>query len=233
MTPTTPAKDTADFTFSGDNELELMELARNYNACLLRWVCQDLKPGQRVLDFGAGTGRYCNKLLDMGHSVAAVELDKRYHRSLRCEVATTVDSLPNPFDLLYSINVLEHIQDDAASVRQLHAALKPGARTKIFVPALPMLFTKMDQRVGHFRRYTRQSLTTLFTSNGFTVTRCHYFDLLGFFATLAYKPFGDGSFSPRSLQLYDSLAFPLSHALDRLTLGRLIGKNLQLEAIRI
>jgi SAM-dependent methyltransferase len=222
---------TTAFEFSGDQELELMALAVRYNNTLRAWVRQGLKPSDKVLDFGAGTGRYCNPLKDAAQ-LSAVELDQRYHASIQCPVYTNLADAPRDLDLIYAINVLEHIEDDHAIVRQFHEHLKPGGRVKIFVPAHPMLFSKMDERVGHFRRYTKASLKAPFEQAGFRIASCRWFDFLGYFATLVYKPIGDGSFSATSLKTYDRFIFPVSRVFDRLTGGRITGKNLIFEAVK-
>jgi SAM-dependent methyltransferase len=220
----------SDFAFSGDTELQLMHLAVRYNTQLYRWVARHVKPGQRILDFGAGNGRYCNRLTHA--NVFAVEADRSYHTHIHCPAYQSIDQAPRDLDLIYAINVLEHIADDRALVRQFHDHLRPGGRVLIFVPAFPFLFSRMDQRVGHYRRYRRRSLTHLFAPEGFAIQHCHYYDFVGFFASLAYKPIGDGSFSATSLVLYDRLIFPVSRLLDRLTFGRVTGKNLVLDATR-
>jgi hypothetical protein len=55
-------------------------------------------------------------------------------------------------------------------------------------------------------------------------------DSIGFFASLLIKILGWKSVgnigSPQSLKLYDKFIFPISRIIDRITLGRLLGKNL-------
>ena len=113
------------------------------------------------------------------------------------------------------------------------AKLAPGGRLFIYVPAFPVLFTSMDAKVGHVRRYTRATLHASLTNAGFAIRTLRYADSLGFPATLAFKLFdnGRGDVNRAMLRFYDRLAFPLSRALDALT-HRWFGKNLLALAVK-
>ena len=66
---------------------------------------------------------------------------------------------------------------------------------------------------------------------GFKITRCAYFDFLGYFATFAYKYIDNsGVINENSIKIYDKAIFPVSNFIDKLTFGNVIGKNLILEA---
>ena len=128
---------------------------------------------------------------------------------------------------MYTLNVLEHIEDDERALAELRRVMRPGATLVVYVPALPWLFTTMDTRVGHFRRYRRAELVEKLLRAGFTVGSVRYVDSLGVLATLAYRLLGsrEGTIDPRSVALYDRFVFPLSRLLDRL-FERTGGKNL-------
>ncbi|MEQ9366659.1 MAG: class I SAM-dependent methyltransferase [Leptospirales bacterium] len=221
-----------EFDYTGKENLDAMALAVRYNNTIYRWLRRGLAANDSILEFGAGKGEYCNRFAD--HTIQAIELDQEMHPSIACPAFQDIDQADGQFNLIYAVNVLEHIKDDAESVRQFHARLRPGGRVKIFVPARMELYSSMDTLVGHERRYHPSGLKNLFQENGFRMLDCRYFDFLGYFATLAYKiSRGKGEVSPASIRVYDSLIFPVSTALDFLTRGRVIGKNLIFEAIRI
>ena len=123
--------------------------------------------------------------------------------------------------------MLEHIEDDLAALVELGRCLKSDGRLLLYVPAFDLLYSPMDARVGHFRRYRRRSLAEKLEQAGFRVDVARYADSLGFFATLVYKAVGDasGALDPRAVRTYDRWLFPLSRLLDR-ALGGLVGKNL-------
>ena len=223
--------------YSGVDNLEVMKEAENYNRFLLSLVIAHLKPGQRVADFGAGTGTFALPLRRQGVDIIAIEPDAALHERLRQSGVTAYpDFAPlaqASLDFIYTFNVLEHIADDRAVLRALAGKLRPGGRLLVYVPAYPILFTAMDRKVGHLRRYRRAGLEALVSGAGLSIETARYADSLGFFATLLYRAIakGDGSLDRRAVRLYDRMVFPLSRALDFL-LGRWLGKNLVALAVK-
>lgn len=78
------------------------------------------------------------------------------------------------------LNILEHIEDDARAVRQIHRILKPGGVAVIEVPAGPQLYDIYDQNLLHFRRYRLRGLTGLMRSAGFQVLKASHLGFLFF-----------------------------------------------------
>jgi SAM-dependent methyltransferase len=208
-----------------------MQEAVNYNRYLLDTVRNYAPPRARVLDFGAGGGQFAAPLSAMGLNITALEPDQLLQQRLRAQGLRAVgstDELPDAsLDYIYTLNVLEHIEDDEAALRSLYAKLSDNGKLLIYVPAFPVLYTSMDAKVRHIRRYTRDSLMSRVKAAGFHIEHVSYADSIGFFATLLFKWIGnkDGNVSIGALKLYDRAVFPLSRALDTLT-GRWFGKNL-------
>jgi SAM-dependent methyltransferase len=217
--------------YTGVENLEVMAEAHNYNAWLVRMVLDHVQPGARVLDFGAGSGTFADLIRRSDADVTCIEPDQTLRLILQRQGFITYaepSAMPadQQFDVIYSLNVLEHIEDDRAAVRTLAGRVCPGGVLLIYVPAFDVLYTAMDRRVGHVRRYRLRALTDLVRGAGLQVVKARYVDCLGFAATLTYRLLGDrtGAINPRALKLYDRLIFPISHRLDRL-FGRLFGKN--------
>lgn len=230
MTSSAPAP------YTGVDNLEVMEEAENYNRFLLDLIARHAQ-GTRILDFGAGNGTFARPCRARGMDVTALEPDRRLHAMLQesgVPAVRDVGELPDgAFDYAYSLNVLEHIADDVEALRGLIEKLRPGGQFLVYVPAFPTLYTSMDRKVGHVRRYTRATLTAAVAAAGFRVHDVRYADSLGFAATLAFKGLdnGRGDVNRPLLKLYDRLVFPVSRALDALT-HRWFGKNLVLVASR-
>jgi SAM-dependent methyltransferase len=221
--------------YTGVDNLEIMQEAENYNRYLLNLVLRHAPPGGRIVDFGAGSGQFAVPVAALGHTISAVELDLGLRDLLNGKGIRTVAGCEEladaSIDYVYTLNVLEHIHDDVGALRRLRAKLVAGGTLLAYVPAFPILYTSMDRKVGHVRRYTRRTLTAALTSAGFSIERAAYVDCLGYFATLLFKAVGnqEGSVNRTALKLYDRAVFPLSRALDTIT-QRWFGKNLLLLA---
>jgi SAM-dependent methyltransferase len=81
-------------------------------------------------------------------------------------------------DLLVGLDVLEHCEDDAASVREAARVLAPGGVFVLTVPALPSLWSQHDVDNAHFRRYTRSTLLEPLRAADFEIERVTYFNSL-------------------------------------------------------
>jgi SAM-dependent methyltransferase len=221
--------------YSGVENLEVMSAAENYNRFLLETVRRYAPARGRILDFGAGNGEFAVPLSKRGLDVTALEPDALLRSKIAEQGVRAVagsEELPDgAFDYIYTLNVLEHIEDDLGALEALHSKLRPGGRLLVYVPAFPILYTSMDAKVGHVRRYTRRTLTTAVAGAGFAIEEVRHVDSLGFLAALLFKAIGskDGTINVRALRLYDRVAFPVSRLID-LAAERWIGKNLLLVA---
>ena len=222
--------------YEGKDNLEAMESAHNYHAFLVSMILSHADPSKPQLDFGAGTGTHARRLRDRGVVVKCVEPDLDLASHLRLEgfdvAARPLEFGRETFASVYSLNVLEHIADDDSALRDLFTVLQPAGRLVLYVPAFSVLFSEMDRKVGHFRRYRARTLRGQAEAAGFRVLECRYVDSLGFLAAFVYRMLGrDGNLSERSISLYDRFVFPASRILDR-TVSRWWGKNLLLVATR-
>lgn len=217
--------------YSGTNLLESMEAAVNYNAHIADILVKYCN-GKNILDFGAGNGTFARLLKKRAVPVQCLEPDTLLRERLKTEGFTAYESLKeahHSFDCIYTVNVLEHIENDKAAVREMHLALHSKGVVVAYVPAFMSLYSSVDKKIGHHRRYTAESLSALFSD--YKILRCEYVDSLGFFAGLAFKALdsGNGNVSESSIKIYDQFAFPLSKMLD-VGLRHLFGKNVLLVA---
>ncbi len=202
-----------------------------------RWIVKQVidatgkKPGLRVLDFGAGVGTLSQIFATQaGVTPDCIELDRENQatiasRGFRCY--QEIHELQDKYSLVYSSNVFEHIPDDSAVANELRDHMLDGAKLVIFVPALPLLWSKMDSRVGHIRRYTKKSMRQMLEKSGFDVISMRYCNSVGFALTLLFKLVGSSSGEPSrtALRIFDKFLLPISRVFDFLLLGSL-GQNL-------
>ena len=222
--------------YAGHDQLVAMHQARNYNAMIERLLERWLGARHFLIDIGAGVGEFTMRMSARGHYVLGVEPDPAQCEVIRSHGLHCVQSVAElraaSFDGAYSLNVLEHIDDDVGALRAWREALRPDGLLVLYVPAFPVLFSAMDRAVGHYRRYTRDSLKRVVQEAGFTVVRSGYADSVGFLAALALRARGgDGSLSPATVWFYDRMIFPLSRLLD-VAFGQIGGKNVWLVARR-
>ncbi|MDR0304418.1 MAG: class I SAM-dependent methyltransferase [Chitinispirillales bacterium] len=87
-----------------------------------------------------------------------------------------INKLPqNELDCMVMMDVLEHIEDDAAFFNTAADKLKSGGAILITVPAFQFLFSAHDVRARHYRRYGRKQLINLLKRRDIKVECCHYF----------------------------------------------------------
>jgi ubiquinone/menaquinone biosynthesis C-methylase UbiE len=137
-------------------------------------------PGPLVLDAGAGSGTFSNRLSARGFEVTSTDVTEEALEVLRERVSGAVEhsdatSLPFPtasFDAVVLAEVLEHVDDDEAALREAARVLRPDGVLGITVPRNPAWFSRSDQWAGHVRRYTRQQLESRVEQPGFEILAC-------------------------------------------------------------
>jgi SAM-dependent methyltransferase len=153
---------------------------------LRRWI------GRQVLEIGSGIGNLSAFLVDRDRLVLT-DTREEYLSRLRTRFAGHPNIsvahiyLPHDdgglagehFDTIICLNVLEHVDDDIASLAAMRKLLAPSGRLVLLVPALPALYGTIDRALGHHRRYTRSDLATKLAATGFNVPHIEYFNLAG------------------------------------------------------
>jgi SAM-dependent methyltransferase len=130
-----------------------------------------------VLEVGCGQGSLGARLTQRYHYVG-VEPDQTSWAVASRRVSATGDGEvrnvafgalgDERFDMVCAFEVLEHIEDDATTLKEWATRLRPGGRLLLSVPAHQRRFAKADEMAGHFRRYDPPAMTALLTSCGFT-----------------------------------------------------------------
>jgi SAM-dependent methyltransferase len=128
-----------------------------------------------LLDVGGGNGAVAAALEATGTPVVLVEpgiegVRNAAARGLRRVVRGTVEALGLPEHSVPAagmFDVLEHIERDVDFLQQLRGLLCPDGRLYLTVPAFRWLWSLDDEAAGHFRRYTRASLTATLRAAGF------------------------------------------------------------------
>jgi SAM-dependent methyltransferase len=218
--------------YAGHRILEAMRSAPRYADAIYRLIVAALPPdGSQILDFGAGDGAFAERFRRDRCTVDCVEPDPANRQSLAAigfhSVPGIADLPAGRYDFIYTVNVLEHLEDLSYHVAELCRVLRPGGRLFVFVPAFTTLWTSLDDEVGHVRRFTRRTLTLALADGGFAVEESRYFDSLGFIAALGVRlleKIGAFRYSPETVGFYDRVLLPASLLGDG-TFSRFLGKN--------
>ncbi len=144
-----------------------------------------LPAGARILDAGCGSGRNMVELARHG-AVTGIELSRTSVALARARGAGEViegSILDMPFgegsyELATSLDVIEHLQDDLAALRELRRVVVPGGALLLTVPAYQWLWSGHDVINHHYRRYTQRSLRLVAERAGWRQVRATYFNAL-------------------------------------------------------
>jgi ubiquinone/menaquinone biosynthesis C-methylase UbiE len=216
------------YAYEGSDLLRLGEKLKNYNNLIADLVVAQISPGDRVLDFGAGFGTLTRIVAERVGRPDCVEPDARQRWVLEdggFGCYDRIESVPNnTYDVVYSSNVLEHIEDDVEALRQLMRTLRPNGKLILYLPAFQSLYTAVDKAIGHYRRYDIPMVT---------VQETYYVDVLGFLVTWIFKRIANdvSSVNPKTMELYDKLVLPMTRFIERLARPP-FGKNVLAVAVR-
>jgi SAM-dependent methyltransferase len=148
----------------------------------------DVAPGRLIVDVGAGTGSILAHVAGTT-DVLGVEGDWQLARAGRelHNVPMVIANLDGPIpltagsaDLALSLDVLEHLDDEAAALAEVFRILRPGGTLVITVPAFQSLWSRHDELHHHKRRYSRRALLQVLGAAGFSCRRITYFNTLLF-----------------------------------------------------
>ncbi|HEX6037532.1 class I SAM-dependent methyltransferase [Longimicrobium sp.] len=216
----------SSFTYAS-SELDAMASAPNYYQAILSFFQPHL--GRSVLEVGAGIGTF-SALLAGAPGVEQLGLlepagnnypllRERFAHDPRVRaVHGYLEQHTADFsvDSVVTVNVLEHVPDDAAFLRAARSVLRPGGRLLIFVPALPAIYGSLDTVFEHHRRYTRRTLRAALEGAGFGVPVLRYVNLPGVLAWFVTgRVLRKKTLNPRDVATYDRLVIPWLMKLER------------------
>jgi dolichyl-phosphate beta-glucosyltransferase len=151
---------------------------------LVTGVLADLDPGSRVVDVGAGGGALVGELQALGHHAWALDQSAVTARRSRAEhggaAGMVADAARLPLradrlDVITSLDVVEHLDDDVDALDGYRRVLRPGGRLVVTVPAYEWAWSEHDARLGHRRRYDVDGLREALEGAGFEVDRLTHF----------------------------------------------------------
>ena len=146
-----------------------------------------LNPRSKILDVGCGVGGMLVSLSERyeayGTDTSALAIEFCRKRGLKNAFECDLKGFPLAnieFDLIMLLDVIEHVDDDQALLREAFQRLKKGGFVLVTVPAYQFLWTRHDDVNHHKRRYTGSRLRGVLSESGFQVDRLSYFNTLLF-----------------------------------------------------
>lgn len=218
------------YCHAGGEILDVLADAPRFN----RWMADTVRPylGKNVLELGAGIGNLSRHLCRMRRRYVASDIDLQHLARLRnrfqdrpgfeirtCNLETVDDFrvFAGQMDSVVCLNVLEHVREDVAGLRNIHSALRPGGTAIVLVPQDQAIYGSLDRVLGHFRRYSKEELKGKMEQAGFQVDRILDFNRAarpGWYVN--GRVLQKTTFSRFQLRLFDSLVRFLRQADHRL-----------------
>jgi 2-polyprenyl-3-methyl-5-hydroxy-6-metoxy-1,4-benzoquinol methylase len=218
---------------TGYKTLEIISKADNFN----KWTYDTIRPflKGRILEIGSGLGNISKYVIADYTDVTLSDFDNGYYENLKKvysfnpHVSEILQinvqqnnfnlyyaSLKESFDSIFILNVVEHLKDDSAALKNCKFLLKPGGFLIVLVPAYSFLYSNMDKELGHYRRYTSKSLSALMQQQGLKLIQNRYFNILGiagwFFSSVFLK---SKLIKQSEMTLFDKLV-PFAKFIDKL-----------------
>jgi glycosyltransferase involved in cell wall biosynthesis len=175
----------------GSHTLARLSRAPNFN----RWMADAIREycGNRVLEIGSGIGNLTRRLVPRVQYVASdinplyldvlrgLSSERPYMQTRYCDVTepSSFPRLEGGYDTVVCLNVIEHVESDRAALENIRSVLADGGRAIILVPHKQWNFGTLDTALGHYRRYSKQSLTEVATNAGFVVKEIFEFNRVG------------------------------------------------------
>jgi 2-polyprenyl-3-methyl-5-hydroxy-6-metoxy-1,4-benzoquinol methylase len=222
----------------GLDTLDSFRQAKNFN----QWMYNTIAPWCKgdILEIGSGIGNISEFFVKNERNIFLSDLRNEYCNLLSkrfsnnkfvigIEIIDLVDPnfdskynyLFNRFDTLFSLNVVEHIEDDILAIHNCKKLLKEDGNLIILVPAYSILYCNYDKELGHYRRYNRLSLKQLFKRNELNIKAqfsFNAFGILGWF--ILGKIFRRKLLQSSQLNIYNQLVLIIKW-LDYLLLNRI------------
>jgi SAM-dependent methyltransferase len=157
-------------------------LYRAFSDSLRRYLPDDRK--LRVVDLGGGCGGWINYLAARCHhrfselalaDASPIALEMAGPEVRRYQVDLLEMGWENRWDVAFLLDVIEHLPDDVAALRQVAQALQPGGLLLVACPALQFFWSYNDALAHHCRRYNRQDYRRLAAACGLELCRTRYF----------------------------------------------------------
>jgi SAM-dependent methyltransferase len=154
-------------------------------ATLQRFL-KDLGPAS-ILDVGCGDGLLFERLTRLG-SVEGIDIEaalqpqSKWRSQIYCGSFDQTFRPSKKYSVILMLDVLEHLADPMAALKNVRRLLLPNGFFIATVPAFMAAWTNHDALNQHVTRFTKRSLGKLLANSGMEILEQHYFFYWTFFA---------------------------------------------------
>lgn len=222
----------------GKETLDLFAEAHRFNEWMfstLSRYCTD-----NILEIGSGIGNISRLLLEKYEKVSLSDLRESYCDILKKkfqhdghlqnvyqldlgerDLQKSRAMLIGQFDSVIASNVVEHVENDGLAIRNCYDMLKLKGRLVVLVPAYGFLYNGLDRELGHFKRYSRATMTDLLQKEGFSIVHSQYFNAAGIFGWWLAGSVQKKTLLPKNqLNLYNKL-IPFIRLIDKISFSKM------------
>ena len=149
----------------------------------------------KIADFGCGCGLFLKELETYGNAIgydySEHALDycrgKFKGKLVQLDLNEERTDLQNNLDVVFALDIIEHVKNDRAAIENIYRTLKPGGYAIFTVPAFQRLWSQNDINNMHYRRYNRKELAELLEKAGFVIEYQSYYNFYLFFPAVIVR----------------------------------------------
>ncbi|MCR4792054.1 MAG: class I SAM-dependent methyltransferase [Lachnospiraceae bacterium] len=199
----------------------VLELAKRY-------LIPENTVSLRLADVGCGTGLFLHELEKYGdvdgydYSEHALEYCKmKCNATLhKLDLGIVASWLMPKYDVVFALDILEHIKDDSIALSNIYRMTKPGGHIIITVPAFQWMWSTNDINNMHHRRYSLSDFLKLIDYSGFEIVFSSYYNFWLFLPIAFIRLFSNWlHIDKHSSMEYNSGNGLLNHILYKIFVG--------------
>jgi 2-polyprenyl-3-methyl-5-hydroxy-6-metoxy-1,4-benzoquinol methylase len=221
---------------TGHHTLEVIAEASEFNKWMYKTINKYISVDDKILEIGSGIGNISNFFVKDNYNISFSDINNNYLSILKEKYGEKYNyfnidivdkdfekkykEIYKSFDVVYALNVIEHVDNDFVAISNLKKLLKKNGKLIILVPAYKFLFNSFDKNLEHKRRYTKKSLEKLVDKSGFKIVDLFYFNAFGI---IGWFVFGNilkqNEIKQTNMRMYN-LLMPVIKIFDKLLLNK-------------